>query len=202
LSAAASKPVAVVAPYDEVTEEDISKRPTRKAPPPPQPPTSSSRLLKHRSGGGGGDPDQGSQHSYEEIAASEAATIVQHLQQQQQQQQQINQQHQQPQDLSPIYEEIPGGSRSSVSSGGSGSGRSLTSPRLVIYIWVLTELRMFFLSILYIPYSIRNKREFRGIMRDSAKFMELRIRWRIRNCELRNRNEEYFCRQNRKTFLL
>ena len=36
------------------------------------------------------------------------------------------------QDLSPIYEEIPGGSRSSVSSG-SGSGRSLHSPRGKFY---------------------------------------------------------------------
>ncbi len=118
-----AKPVAVVAPYDEVTEDEITKRPTRKAPPPPTEaalnsgtaPTDAAavRLLKR---GRSGDPDQASQHSYDEIAAEAAAVAMQ--------------QQQQMQDLSPIYEEIPGGSRSSVSSGGSGgSGRSLSSPR-------------------------------------------------------------------------
>ena len=108
--------MAIVAPYDEVAEDEVGKRPTRKAPPPPPASSSSSvavapqnRLIKRRNGGGGGgDPEQQSTHSYEEIAASETSS--------------------QP-DLSPIYEEIPGGSRSSVSSGGSGSGRSLASPR-------------------------------------------------------------------------
>ena len=103
--------MAIVAPYDEVAEDEVGKRPTRKAPPPPPSssaaaaaPPPSNRLGKRRSG----DPEQQSTHSYEEIAASETSS--------------------QP-DLSPIYEEIPGGSRSSVSSGGSGSGRSLASPR-------------------------------------------------------------------------
>lgn len=91
------KPVAVVAPYDEVTEDEY-KKPTRKAPPVPRPGKSKS--------------DQISLHSYEEImmAGSEMA------------------------DLSPLYEEIPGGSRSSLSSG-SGSGRSSgrRSPRGKFY---------------------------------------------------------------------
>ena len=126
-SPSSSKPVAVVAPYDEVTEDEIRQRPTRKAPPPPQSSTVAapsqpaftttaltgvaSRLQnahKRRSG----DAAEQQQHRYEEIAASETASLQQ-----------------QPQDLSPIYEEIPGGSRSSVSSSGSGSGRSVGSPR-------------------------------------------------------------------------
>jgi len=60
------------------------------------------------------DSEQISLHSYEEIAASEANSETHS------------------QDLSPIYEEIPGGSRSSVSSS-SGSGRSLSSPRGKFY---------------------------------------------------------------------
>ncbi len=106
-----------MAPYDEVSEDEISKRPTRKAPPPPSATVAAAattsppqRLIVGHKRRGGGDPEQQSQHSYEEIAASETASQ---------------------QDLSPIYEEIPGGSRSSVSSSGSGSGRSLSSPRYV-----------------------------------------------------------------------
>eukprot|EP00092_Neocalanus_flemingeri_P059232 GFUD01070744.1.p1 GENE.GFUD01070744.1~~GFUD01070744.1.p1 ORF type:complete len:905 (+),score=202.84 GFUD01070744.1:37-2751(+) len=99
-----TKPVAVVAPYDEVTEDEYQK-PSRKAPPVP---TYLRTSLKKR------DSEQISLHSYEEIAASEANSETHS------------------QDLSPIYEEIPGGSRSSVSSG-SGSGRSLSSPRGKFY---------------------------------------------------------------------
>jgi len=96
--------VAVVAPYDEVAEEE-GKRPSRRAPPVPG-------LLKP------GSRREGSVHSYEEIAASEVLSQV------------ASESHSQ--DLSPVYEEIPGGSRSSVSSS-SGSGRSLTSPRGKFY---------------------------------------------------------------------
>ena len=99
-----SKPVAVVAPYDEVTEDEY-KKPSRKAPPVPN-------FL--RSGLKKRDSEQISLHSYEEIAASEANSETHS------------------QDLSPIYEEIPGGSRSSVSSS-SGSARSLSSPRGKFY---------------------------------------------------------------------
>lgn len=98
------KPVAVVAPYDEVTEDEY-KKPSRKAPPVP---IFLRASLKKR------DSEQISLHSYEEIAASEANSETHS------------------QDLSPIYEEIPGGSRSSVSSS-SGSGRSLSSPRGKFY---------------------------------------------------------------------
>lgn len=94
------KPVAVIAPYDEVTEDEY-KKPSRKAPPVP---TFLKASLKKR------DSEQISVHSYEEIAASE-----------------VNSETHSQQDLSPIYEEIPGGSRSSMSSS-SGSGRSLSSP--------------------------------------------------------------------------
>jgi len=99
------KPVAVIAPYDEVTEDEY-KKPSRKAPPVP---TFLKASLKKR------DSEQISVHSYEEIAASE-----------------VNSETHSQQDLSPIYEEIPGGSRSSMSSS-SGSGRSLSSPRGKFY---------------------------------------------------------------------
>ena len=90
------KPVAVVAPYDEVAEEE-SKRPIRRAPGVPGLP----RPRRKESDAAGGASsnsssargEQGSVHSYEEIAASEIASETQS------------------QDLSPIYEEIPGGSR-------------------------------------------------------------------------------------------
>jgi len=98
------KPVAVVTPYDEVTEDEYNK-PSRKAPPVPN-------LL--RVGLKKINSEQISLHSYEEIAASEANSETHS------------------QDLSPVYEEIPGGSRSSISSS-SGSGRSLSSPRGKFY---------------------------------------------------------------------
>ena len=93
-----SKPVAVVAPYDEVAEEE-NKRPIRRAPGVPGLPRP--RRKESEPGGVGGGAsnssssraEQGSVHSYEEIAASEVASETQS------------------QDLSPIYEEIPGGSR-------------------------------------------------------------------------------------------
>ena len=98
------KPVAVVAPYDEVTEDEY-KKPTRKAPPVPR--------------AGRSKCDQMSVHSYEEIAMepSEAALETTSA------------------DLSPLYEEIPGGSRCSVVSSSSGSGRSdgRRSPRGKFY---------------------------------------------------------------------
>jgi len=78
------KLIAVVAPYDEVNEDD-GKKPIRPAPPVPV------NKARRR------DPEQLSQHSYEEIAAEELQSTIN--------------------DLSPIYEEIPGGSRSSMSSG-------------------------------------------------------------------------------------
>ena len=93
-----SKPVAVVAPYDEVTEEE-SKRPIRRAPGVPGLPRPRRKESEPGGGGAGGSSsssaraEQGSVHSYEEIAASEIASETQS------------------QDLSPIYEEIPGGSR-------------------------------------------------------------------------------------------
>jgi len=113
-----SKPVAVVAPYDEVAEEE-SKRPIRRAPGVPGLPRPRRKESDPGGGAGGGSAnsnkaDGQSVHSYEEIAASEVASETQS------------------QDLSPIYEEIPGGSRSSVSSS-SGSGRSLASPRGKFY---------------------------------------------------------------------
>ena len=120
------RPVAVVAPYDEVAE-DSYKKPTRRAPPVP----GQSRLIgvtqtpSHVTRGEKGE--KASVHSYEEIAATEAegelggawacaASVVLSL------------------DLSPVYEEIPGGgSRSSLSSSaGSRSSRSScrsSSPR-------------------------------------------------------------------------
>ena len=73
---AEERPVAVVAPYDEVTEDEY-KKPTRKAPPVPRP-----GKLKS---------DQMSVHSYEEIAMAHSEILSC--------------------DLSPLYEEIPGGSR-------------------------------------------------------------------------------------------
>ena len=91
-----SKPVAVVAPYDEVAEEE-SKRPIRRAPGVPGLPRPRRKESDPGPGGGGASSnsrgEQGSVHSYEEIAASEIASETQS------------------QDLSPIYEEIPGGSR-------------------------------------------------------------------------------------------
>ena len=98
------KPVAVVAPYDEVTEDEY-KKPTRKAPPVP-------RVGKSKC-------DQMSLHSYEEIAAMEPCESVLETTSA---------------DLSPLYEEIPGGSRCSVSSS-SGSARSdgRRSPRGKFY---------------------------------------------------------------------
>lgn len=97
------KPVAVVAPYDEVTEDEY-KKPTRKAPPVP-------RVGKPRC-------DQMSVHSYEEIAMEHSEPGLEIMSA----------------DLSPLYEEIPGGSRCSVSSS-SGSGRSegRRSPRGKFY---------------------------------------------------------------------
>ena len=100
------RPVAVVAPYDEVTEDEY-KRPTRKAPPVPKQGKSKS--------------DQISLHSYEEIA--QAASEMAHAQETCQD---ISC------DLSPLYEEIPGGSRSSMSSG-SGRSEGRTSPRGKFY---------------------------------------------------------------------
>ena len=90
-----SKPVAVVAPYDEVAEEE-NKRPIRRAPGVPGLPRP--RRKESEPGGGASSSssaraEQGSVHSYEEIAASEVASETQS------------------QDLSPIYEETPGGSR-------------------------------------------------------------------------------------------
>ena len=115
-----------MAPYDEVAE-DSYKKPTRRAPPVP----GQSRLIgvtqtpSHVTRGEKGE--KASVHSYEEIAATEAegelggawacaASVVLSL------------------DLSPVYEEIPGGgSRSSLSSSaGSRSSRSScrsSSPR-------------------------------------------------------------------------
>ena len=97
------KPVAVVAPYDEVTEDEY-KKPTRKAPPVP-------RAGKSRC-------DQMSVHSYEEIGLEPSEAVLETMSA----------------DLSPLYEEIPGGSRCSVSSS-SGSGRSegRKSPRGKFY---------------------------------------------------------------------
>ena len=106
------KPVAVVAPYDEVTEDEY-KKPTRKAPPVPTSSGGQPRVVnvatKTRSGGN----DQASVHSYEEITAEDA---------------EVAQCETVSCDLSPVYEEIPGGSRSSVSSS-SGSARSGRSVR-------------------------------------------------------------------------
>ena len=87
-----SKPVAVVAPYDEVAEEE-SKRPIRRAPGVPGLPRPRRKESEAGSSSSCARADQGSVHSYEEIAASEIASETQS------------------QDLSPIYEEIPGGSR-------------------------------------------------------------------------------------------
>ena len=116
------KPVAVVAPYDEVTE-DVYKKPTRRAPPVPKTREDRCDETSPRAD----TCEQASVHSYEEIAASQmrggdsrgdpgqwsvastapsnAETISSCW------------------DLSPVYEEIPGGSRSSVSSS---SGRSVS----------------------------------------------------------------------------
>ena len=87
-----SKPVAVVAPYDEVAEEE-SKRPIRRAPGVPGLPRPRRKESEAGCSSSSARADQGSVHSYEEIAASEIASETQS------------------QDLSPIYEEIPGGSR-------------------------------------------------------------------------------------------
>ena len=98
-----AKPVAVIAPYDEVAEEEY-KKPTRKAPPVPRP--------------GKVRCDQMSVHSYEEIGLEPSEALLETASA----------------DLSPLYEEIPGGSRCSVSSS-SGSGRSegRRSPRGKFY---------------------------------------------------------------------
>ena len=101
-----TKPVAVVAPYDEVTEDEY-KKPTRKAPPVPRM-ANVQATTKTRSG----NNDQVSVHSYEEICAMES-----------------NMETVSCSDLSPVYEEIPGGSRSSVSSSSGGSARSGRSVR-------------------------------------------------------------------------
>ena len=88
------KPVAVVAPYDEVTEDEY-KKPTRKAPPVP-------RAGKSRC-------DQMSVHSYEEIGLEPSEAVLETMSA----------------DLSPLYEEIPGGSRCSVSSSSGNIARSI-----------------------------------------------------------------------------
>jgi hypothetical protein len=88
---AGGRPVAVVAPYDEVAEEE-GRRPIRRAPGVPGLPKP--RKLQ----AAGARVEQGSLHSYDEIAASEAAAS-----------EVAAETHSQ--DLSPIYEEIPGGSR-------------------------------------------------------------------------------------------
>ena len=60
------KPVAVVAPYDEVADDEC-KKPTRKAPPVPHIPFGKSKEIRK---------DEGSVHSYEEIVASELNSEV------------------------------------------------------------------------------------------------------------------------------
>merc|ERR1712098_1031385 len=135
------RPVAVVAPYDEVAEDEY-KKPTRRAPPVPvslkMPSTSnvsvsreSARVqtnlpnsgLKTRSGN-----DQISVHSYEEITADSGVPVMGG-------EIELNTSFEPGCDLSPVYEEIPGGSRSSVSSNSGHSHRSYrsSSPRGKFY---------------------------------------------------------------------
>ena len=95
-----SKPVAVVAPYDEVTEDEY-KKPTRKAPPVP----SAGKMTgvnNVRTPGVKTRSDQISVHSYEEISAELAMCADRQL---------TMCADQVSRDLSPVYEEIPGGSR-------------------------------------------------------------------------------------------
>ena len=96
-----SKPVAVVAPYDEVTEDEY-KKPTRKAPPVPVKMTAATGVTGVRTPGIKTRSDQMSVHSYEEISAELAMCADQQL---------AMCSDQVSRDLSPVYEEIPGGSR-------------------------------------------------------------------------------------------